>query len=126
LQNLTFSCLKPQTGLLFKNGYYCCKTRVFRSEVPKDEVFLWGLPFNYDENLMVTTRLDNWLNILTNGDSTNREVLRLLFAQILGLAPDLNAVFLLSGEAGNGKSTLFNLAAKMVGLDLVTGTSIRH
>jgi energy-coupling factor transporter ATP-binding protein EcfA2 len=126
LQNLTFSSLKPQTGLLFKNGYYCSKTRVFTSEIPTDEVFLWGLPFNYEKNLMVTNRLNNWLGFLTDYKDTDREIIRLLFAQILGLAPDLNAVFLLAGEAGSGKSTLFNLAAKIVGLDLVTGTSIRN
>lgn len=94
---------------------------------PKDELILWGFDFRYIPSLsQLTPRLRSWLDTLSNKDEKSLEVLRLLFAQTFGLAPDLNTIFLLGGEPGTGKSTLFNLLAKLVGLQNVTGASVRH
>jgi hypothetical protein len=63
---------------------------------------------------------------LANNENNNFEIIRLLFTQILRLAPEFNIIFLVASDASTGESTLFHLATKMVGFDLVTGTSIRN
>lgn len=125
LKNLTYQNLKPQSGIVFTNGFYDTQTRTFSNVIPQDQLLLWSFPFEYQPGLQLTPRLRDWLGILLNKDANYEEIIRLLFGQSFGLASEFNVIFFFAGEAGSGKSTLFNVIACLIGIENVTGISIR-
>lgn len=87
---------------------------------------MWALSFEYHAVQRLTLLFQDLLNTLSNGDVKSIEIIRLLFPQLLALAPDLNALFLFARDARIWKSRLFNLTVNLVGINEVTGPSIRY
>ena len=132
LQQSCYSKIEEPDALLFNNGVYYLKTRRFEEAIPEDLFFTWIFSFDYHQDFQLTPIQVNWLSHLTNADQRKPEtqnrfpLIRLLFAQALGLAPHLNVVFFISGEPGSGKSTLYNLFGELLGKNQVTGTSVNY
>lgn len=108
----------------FKNGVLDFKTLEFTKSFDPDLKATVAIPHNYDGEASIPIKTIEFLSLMT----TNENEIQFIFEWIgyLFVARyDIQKILFLSGDGGNGKSTLINLMTACVGASNTSTVSLR-
>ena len=83
----------------------------------KTEINTIYIPYNYNKDPVYSSRIDNFMKEITNGDITKMQFLYQIAGYCLLKKNIFEKFFIFKGEGGTGKSTYTNLLHKMLGGD---------
>ncbi|MCM3116843.1 DUF5906 domain-containing protein [Neobacillus sp. MER 74] len=117
----------PENGwhIKFQNGFLK-KGRFW--ELDSQEFTPYFINLKYDKNAEPVPIVDEYLDFLTEGDESYKNLIMEALAHILITDPDLKRMlakfFIIIGNGGNGKGTLLTVIRKIIGTENCSSLSI--
>lgn len=111
-------------NIVFENGTYDMLSREFENSFDKYEYNTIVIPHNYNVNASVPTKTINFLSMMTS----DPEEIKFIFQWIGFLMVkkyDIQKMLFLTGDGGNGKSTLIKLMTAVVGATNTSTVSMK-
>lgn len=111
-------------NIVFENGTYNMLTREFENSFDKYEYNTIVIPHNYNYNAGVPTKTINFLSMMTS----DPDEIKFIFEWIGFLMVkryDIQKMLFLTGDGGNGKSTLIKLMTAVVGANNTSTVSMK-
>ncbi|MBW8384445.1 MAG: hypothetical protein K0M69_18240, partial [Youngiibacter sp.] len=113
--------IKFKNGILRAGEFY---------EIDYDEFTPYVIDVNYRENAEPVKEVDDYVQLLTNGDEKYRDLLFEILAHTLIVDKEFKRLlakfFIFVGDGGNGKGTLLTIIRKILNAKNCTGLSIKN